>query len=282
MHNPNGISALEFRQLTDLIRSECGIVFTESRRNMIEGRLGKRTRALGLGSLSAYCKHLHTAAGRRQEIRYLIDEVTTHKTDFFREPAHFDYLVNQICPELAESTGAGIRQPLRVWSAASSTSEEPYTLAMVLSDFAAQDAWRGYRSRIDATDISEGVVEKAQQAVYPVSLIGPVPERMRKAYMLRSKDRAHIRFSPAIRAMVGFRPLNLMDSDYQFTEPLDVVFCRNVMIYFDRPTQRQILLKILATLQPQGYLLMGHSESLNGLNLPVEQVAPTVYRRLDA
>jgi chemotaxis protein methyltransferase CheR len=291
MHREDTISAHEYQRLADLIRLECGIVFPAAKRTMVESRLSRRARALGIESLSAYCQHLHSPAGRHLEVGRLIDEVTTHKTDFFREPGHFRFLVKHILPELSERTGAGLRQPLRVWSAASSTGEEPYTLAMVLSDYAQTLAERpsnglyqpAYRFHIEATDVSQGVLEKALQAVYPEVLIAPVPLDFRKKYLLRSKDatRAVVRMTPAIRSHVSFRPLNLMDGDYGFADPLDVVFCRNVMIYFDRSTQRQVLLKILATLHTSGYLLMGHSESLNGLDLPVEQVAPTVYRRID-
>lgn len=282
MPSKTSISAHDYQQLTELIRKECGIVFPASKRTMVESRLAKRARALGLDSLGAYCRHLQTPLASL-EISRLIDEVTTHKTDFFREPAHFDYLVNRIVPELAASNGAGIRQPLRVWSAASSTGEEPYTIAMVLNDYATNASPVPYRFSIEATDVSMGVIERGRRAVYPAAAVTSFPARFRQTYLLRSKDReqAMVRMTPEIRARVRFRTLNLMDSSYGFVEPLDVVFCRNVMIYFDRSTQYQIVSKIIATLQPRGYLVMGHSESLNGLDLPIHQVAPTVYRRLD-
>jgi chemotaxis protein methyltransferase CheR len=277
------ISELDYRKLSDLIRCECGIVFTHAKRTMVETRLRKRARAAGISSLSAYCEYLHTAQGRRSESPHLIDALTTHKTDFFREPAHFDYLVSRIIPDLTAAHEAGIRRPLLVWSSACSTGEEPYTLAMVLSDYSGSLKPRSYRFRIEATDISKAVVETAMRAVYPETVVRPVPESLRRRYLLRSKDASPplVRLTAEIRSLIQFRQLNLMDPDYGFAEPLDVVFCRNVMIYFDRPVQQRVLAKITATLRQGGYLVMGHSESLNGLDLPLAQVAPTVYRRID-
>ena len=218
--------------------------------------------------------------GRLCEKPHLIDAVTTHKTDFFREPAHFEYLVKQVVPELFRTSGAGSRRPLEVWSSACSTGEEVYTLAMVLSEYARQSS-AGFRFRVTGSDISLAVLETARAAVYPESAIGPVPADLRR-YLLRSRDRSRqtVRMAPEIRATVQFRPVNLMDPGYGFQDPVDVVFCRNVMIYFERETQGDVLARITATLRPGGYLFMGHSESLLGLDLPLRQMAATVYRRV--
>jgi len=284
MVRPDSITEREYRRLTEIIRSETGIVFPQAKWTMIETRLGRRARALGVADLSAYCQHLESPEGKRSETPYLVDAVTTHKTDFFREPAHFDYLAGQVVEELARHEGAGIRRPLLVWSAACSTGEEPYSVAMVLAGYAASVAPRPYRFRVEASDVSAVVLETARRAVYPESLIAPVPEPLRRRYILRSKDRgqAIVRIAPEIRACVFYRLLNLMDRDYGFREPLDVVFCRNVMIYFDREAQQQILSRIVDTLRPGGYLIMGHAESLTGVSLPLVQVTPTIYRRCDA
>jgi chemotaxis protein methyltransferase CheR len=218
-----------------------------------------------------------------REWPHLVDAITTHKTDFFREPVHFEYLTEQAAPELAESHGSGFHRPLLVWSSACSTGEEPYTIAMVLSEFRESLGDRGYRFRIHATDVSSGVLQTARRAVYSEAAVAPVPQELRRKYLMRSSDRPQrvVRMTPEIRALVEFRELNLMDPDYGFAEGLDVVFCRNVMIYFGRETQQRILFQIARTLRLGGYLLMGHSESLNGLDLPLAQVAPTVYRRID-
>ena len=283
MSTPALISERDYRRLSGLIRSEWGIDFPPAKRIMIETRLGKRARALGMPSIADYCDYLHSPEGKLQEGPHLIDAVTTHKTDFFREPSHFDYLVQRVAPDLAKQCGAGIRRPLAVWSSACSTGEEPYTIAMVLSDYARSLEPQKYRFNIEATDISPLVLKTGQEGIYPEEAIGPVPDRLRREYLLRSKDRhrAKVRIVPELRSRVCFRELNLLASDYGFPEPLDVVLCRNVMIYFDRRAQQQVLSRIIQTLREDGYLMMGHAESLSGLDLPLVQVTPTVYRRRD-
>ncbi len=277
------LSDSDYRKITSLILSECGISFPLAKRVMVEARLRKRAAAVGVASLSAYCDYVRSPPGREDERGYLIDAVTTHKTDFFREPGHFDYLVREVLPELERCCGAGVRQPLLVWSAACSTGEEPYTLAMVLLEHARSPLVEDFRFGIEATDVSLAVLETGRTAVYPASVAGPIPEPLRKRYLLRSRDRVRdqVRLVPDVRSRVTFRQLNLMDAEYGFSRPPDVVFCRNVMIYFDRASQRRILLQVGSTLRDGGYLIMGHAESLNGLDLPLAQVAPTVYRRFD-
>jgi len=277
------ISDRDFRAISALLGAQCGLSVPPAKRVMLEARLRKRARALGMPTLAAYCTHVQTAEGRRREWPNLIDAVTTHKTDFFREPAHFDYLAAHALPELGRMHGAGTGRPLLAWSSACSTGEEPYTLAMALAGYAEGLAPRPFRYRIAASDISAAVVETARRAVYPEAAVAPAPDAWRKRYVLRSRDQRTglVRMAPQIRTAVEFRQLNLMEEDYGFPEPLDVVFCRNVMIYFDRPTQQRVVGRIGRTLHRGGYLFMGHSESLNGLDLPFAQVAPSVYRRLD-
>ena len=250
---------------------------------MLEIRLRRRARDLGIDSLAAYIAHVQTSEGRRREWSNLVDAVTTHKTDFFREPGHFDYLTRDALPALDRLAGGGSGRTLLAWSAACSTGEEPYTLAMVLSKHGDEIAPRPFRFRIWASDISAAVLETARRAIYPETALAPAPTPLRRKYVLRSRDRRQplVRMAPEIRAAVQFRQLNLMEEDYGFTDPLDVVFCRNVMIYFDRDTQQTVAQRISRTLRCGGYLFMGHSESLNGLDLPFEQVAPSIYRRLD-
>lgn len=278
------ISDRDFRRLADLAESQCGLIISPGKRIMLETRLRKRVRVLGLNSLAAYCDYLHRGSQGREEWPGFIDAVTTHKTDFFREPAHFDFLTSHAVPGSAESCGAGIRRPLLVWSAACSTGEEPYTLAMVLTRHAESVAPRAYDFRIEASDISTAVLETAQLAVYSEPVARGVPAEFRRKYILHSKDRSRglVRVSPEIRARVEFRQRNLMDKTYGFAHLLDIVFCRNVMIYFDRETQQSVLSRITLCLRRGGYLFMGHSESLNGLDLPLVSVAPAIYRRQNA
>jgi chemotaxis protein methyltransferase CheR len=279
----DSISSQDFRRLKNLIENECGISIAPAKRVMLETRLKKRARTLGLKSLAAYCDYIHTREGKDKEWHAFVDAITTHKTDFFREGTHFDYLINRAVPDLARRSAAGTRRPLLVWSSACSTGEEPYTLAMVLEAYASTLPPRSYDFRIYATDISVPVLETAQLAVYPEHTVRPIPEKLRKRYLLRSKSREKnlVRVTPDIRARVEFSQLNLTQPDYGFADNFDVVLCRNVMIYFDRPTQEVILNRISQTLRSGGYLFMGHSESLNGLELPLVQEAPTVYRKLN-
>ena len=205
--------------------------------------------------------------------------MTTNKTDFFREPRHFDFLSATALPEFLASHAD--RRPLLVWSAACSTGEEPYTLAMVLSEFALTHP--GFSFRILATDISSVVLKKAQLAIYSTDAVRPVPQALKIKYFMRGRERSieRVRIAPEIRRLVEFRRLNFMDSDYRIGEKFDVIFCRNVIIYFDRQTQQCILERIAQRLRPKGHLFMGHAETLHELDLPLVPIAPALYRRID-
>ncbi len=272
------LTMAEFALLAEIIRKHCGIHLPPVKRMMTEARVWKRVRAVGMKSFAGYCRWIRTESGAAAELPHLMDAVTVNKTDFFREPAHFEYLTAHALPHLERD---GNRSPLRVWSAACSTGEEPYTLAMVLKDYGAERHSGFYPFSILATDLSMRVLEKARQAIYPLEAFEPVPYVVRKKYLLRSKDpeRRMGRVSAEVRSRVEFRRLNLMQPDYGIGEPMDVIFCRNVMIYFERPTQCEVVAHLLRHLRIGGYLFVGHSETLNNLDLPVVPVAPTVYRR---
>jgi chemotaxis protein methyltransferase CheR len=275
------LSAGDFARLSRFIYDECGIKMPESKKSMLEARLQKRLRALGMHSLRDYCTHLFSGSCDVAELISMIDVVTTNKTDFFREPEHFGYLQRISLPELAATTGAGFRRPLRVWSAGCSTGEEPYTLAMVLSEFAGQQE-AGFDFAISASDISTRVLDKAQRAVYEEERVRPVPDQLKRKYLLRSRDRRQglVRVVPELRRKVAFRRINFMQEDFGISEPFDVIFCRNVIIYFDRVTQERLLNRFYDHLVPGGYIFMGHSETLSGLDVPLTMVAPTTYRKL--
>lgn len=275
-----GISSKDFERFSRLIYSECGIKMPSHKRSMLEARMRKRLRALDFASYEQYSDYFFNLADRSQELVHLIDEVTTNKTDFFREPAHFDFLTRVALPQLIDSHGAGIDRPLRLWSAGCSSGEEPYTLAMVLSEFAEQCP--GFRFEILATDISTKILEKAQLAIYRNERIEPVPPAMRKKYLLRSKDQEQkrVRIIPELRQKVSFRRLNFMADDFGIDQSMDIIFCRNVIIYFDRPTQQRLLERFCSVQHNGQFLFMGHSETLSGMDLPLKQMAPAVYRRL--
>lgn len=269
----------EFEDLARFIHERCGIRVGPAKRTMLEGRLQRRLRLLGMDSFERYCKYLFSEEGLANEVVPMIDLVTTNKTDFWREPHHYDVLLRKVLPDLVESAGAGFERPFGLWSAGCSTGEEPYTLGILLSEYAAQH--EGFRFGILATDISTRVLEAAVAAIYDPERIEPVPAALRPKYFLRSKDRENprVRVVPSVRSAVTFRRLNFMDDDYGRIERQHVVFCRNVIIYFDRTTQESILRKIARHVLPGGYVFMGHSETLFGLDVPFEAVAPTVYRR---
>lgn len=274
------LSDRDFRRLGDFIQSEYGIKMPDSKKTMLEARLQKRLRATGIQTFSEYCDYVFSEEGVRKELINMIDMVTTNKTDFFREPAHFDYLTKHTLPDLINKTGAGMRRPLMLWSAGCSTGEEPYTLAMVLSDFAERHP--GFRFVILATDLSTLVLERAMMGIYDEAKTAPVPDQMRRKYLMRSKDRSlnQARVVPELRELVRFRRLNFMEEDFGMREMMDIIFCRNVIIYFDRHTQEKLLNRFSRHLQDGGYIFMGHSETLSGLDVPLYPVAPTVYRKI--
>jgi len=270
------LSKADFERLRSLIYEESGINLTLEKKTMLEIRLRRRLQVLELPSLAEYSKHVFSARGK-PELVPLIDAITTNKTDFFREAAHFNYLTGKALPELTGRLGAA-RKSL-IWSAGCSTGEEPYTLAMVVSEYAQRTA--GFRFGILATDICTDVLAKAALGVFKPEAIAPVPLELRRKYFLRSRDPAaeKVRVAPEVRALVEFRRLNFMDSDFGLTENPEVIFCRNVIIYFDRSTQLRVLQKLALHLAPGGYFFAGHSESLQGMDLPLNPVAPSVYRK---
>jgi len=278
-HNES-ISARDYTRLCDLIYREAGINLGAEKQTMLEARIKRRLKALELASYKDYRETLFGQQRPKDEILHLIDVVTTNKTDFFREPKHFDFLTAKALPDLCSRSRSG--RPLLVWSAGCSTGEEPYTLAMVLSEYA--ETHPGFRFRILATDISTTVLAKADRGVYTGDVVAPVPAALKRKYFLRSRDRGSetVRVAPELRRLVEFRRLNFMDADYGLQEKVDAIFCRNVIIYFDRPTQERILGKLASHLVPQGYMFVGHSETLHDMNLPLAPVAPALYRRVNA
>jgi len=271
-----------FHRLTSYIYDEMGIKMGENKRVMLQARLAKRIRIVQLDSFEAYCAYLFSNEGQREELASFIHEVTTNKTDFYREPNHFTYLTEQALPTLFQEGRRCQRRPLRVWSSACSTGEEPYTLAMFLHEYEARN--QGFSYTVLATDISTTVLREAKDAIYDVRKIDPIPAPIRKKYILRSKnkDSQMVRIAPELRARVEFRWTNLKEPKLTAREMMDVIFCRNVIIYFDQPTQELVLNNLCRQLVSGGFIFMGHSENLNGLNVPLVQIAPTIYRRINA
>jgi chemotaxis protein methyltransferase CheR len=273
------ISNADFGRLRTLIYAQSGINLNADKKAMLELRIKRRLKSLELTSFSDYCEYLFGHQGQKEEIVHFLDVVTTNKTDFFREPDHFDYLVQKALPELIAR--CGYERSILVWSAGCSTGEEPYTLAMVMNEFG--QTHPGFHFRVMATDLSTTVLAKAKMGVFSEEVVRPVSTDLRRKYFMRSRDRnsSLLRIVPELRQMVEFQRLNLKDSDYGIADKVDAIFCRNVIIYFDRATQEQILQKLTHHLLPGGYMFVGHSEALHGMDLPLAPIGPALYRRID-
>jgi chemotaxis protein methyltransferase CheR len=271
----------EFTRFSEFIIGQCGIKMPPSKKIMLEARLQKRLRSLEIPSYNEYYQYIHSEGGSG-ELVHMLDAVTTNKTEFFRESIHFQYLDQTILPEaLSEQEGSKLKgRPFFLWSAGCSTGEEPYTLAMVLSEFAHQHP--SFRFSVIATDISTKVLDRARDGIYDEDRTAAIPLALKQRYVLRSKDRGKnlVRIVPELRAAVQFKRLNLMDESFSFSEPLDVIFCRNVIIYFDRSTQERLINRFCRVLKPEGHLFLGHSESVHGLDLPLRRITSTVYRKI--
>ena len=274
------LSMKEFETFSRFIYEKCGIRMPPIKKTMLETRLRKRLRALGIRNFKDYCDFLFSKKGFKEEIIHMIDVVTTNKTDFFRESSQFTYLTQTVVPELVDTYRTGIDRKLKVWSAGCSTGEEPYTLAMVLSEI--ENQFQKIEFSILATDISTQVLEKAALGIYDLDRIEPISLDFRKKYLLRSKDKQKglVRISSELRKMVNFKRLNFMDNEFGMPECFDVIFCRNVIIYFDKPTQEKLIPKFCNYLNMGGYLFLGHSETILNMDLPMIQVAPSTYKKI--
>lgn len=275
------MSDRDFEQLSEFIRAHCGIKMPAAKKSMLESRLQKRLCALGIASFREYCQILSHSSAKADEFIHMIDAVTTHKTDFFREPAHFRFLTETALPEYLGSDENSAASRYALWSAGCSTGEEPYTLAIVLSEFAART--RGFHFAVTATDISAKVLEKALLGIYEQSQVKMIPPHLREKYFMRSKerDKGLVRIVPELRSLVRFMRMNLMDEgSIPFERAIDAIFCRNVIIYFHRDTQYRLLNRFCRSLKKGGYLFLGHSETVHGFDLPLVRTGSTIYRKV--
>jgi len=261
-----------FERFRALIYRECGINLTDLKRVMFSARLQKRLNQLGLTSFQDYYD-LVVSEHSDAELITMLDYISTNQTEFFREPHHFTFLREWVLPELA------VDKKVRIWSTACSSGEEPYSIAMTLSDaIGSPSTWN---CRILASDISTRMLAKAATGQYSHEKINSLSSDLVRRHFLLGKGnhRELIKIKPHIANMAVFRRINLMDDRYPIKSLLDVIFCRNVMIYFDRKTQAAVLARLSRYLKPNGYLFMGHSESLQGLSDEFHYVAPTIYRK---
>jgi len=270
------IGKADFDRLSNFIQTNYGIKMPPEKKVLMEGRLQKRLRANGFDSFSAYCAYLFSGEGKN-EILHLIDAISTNTTHFFRESDHFDYLQSDILPEF-ENQGGNF---LKVWSAAASSGEEIYTTAIAIEEYKRKNG-AGLDYSILGTDISTRILEKAINAIYPEERLAAMPVELKKEYFQRSKDRTKrlVKVGPKIGRKTQFQRLNLMDSNYNVPTDFDVIFCRNVLIYFEREVQEAVIAKLCEHLTSGGYLLLGHSESIMGRKFPLRTIKPTIYQKL--
>ncbi|HON19153.1 MAG TPA: protein-glutamate O-methyltransferase [Salinivirgaceae bacterium] len=264
----------EFNLLSSFIYNEYGIKMPPIKKVMLQSRLQKRLKVLGMRSFKEYCDYVFSAEGSN-EVIHMMDVVSTNKTDFFREPIHFDFLRETILPELV----ANGQRSVKIWSAGSSSGEEAYTIAITISEFA--ETKNPIDFQIIGTDISTQVLKTAIEGIYKEDKIANLPLSIKKKYFLRSKDpeKKLVRIVPQLRQKVKFGRLNLMDDIYPINETFDIVFCRNTLIYFDRPTQEKVINKLCQHLRPNGYFFLGHSESITNMAVPLMHLKPTIFKR---
>jgi chemotaxis protein methyltransferase CheR len=274
---PSSMSDREFEVFRELVRRETGIALGAHKRALLEARLGKRLRALGLSTFGAYYTYLRRADTAGDERIRFVNAITTNETAFFREAAHFAYLDAEWLPARRELADAGGARRLRAWSAACSTGEEPYSIAM--SFLAAVDVPR-WDVRILASDIDTDVLTRAVAGVYRLEAVDRVPVAQLRRFFLRGvgANEGAVRIRPTVRELVTFRRLNLLDAQWPIRTRFHLIFCRNVLMYFDRPTQAAVVARLERHLEPDGLLVLGHAENLLGLGSSMERVTSTVYR----
>jgi chemotaxis protein methyltransferase CheR len=270
----------EFALFQELIYQSSGIHLSTAKKGLLEARLAKRVRELGLNSFTAYYEHIIREGA---ELGELLDRIATNETRFFRESAQFDFLVRKVFPQWRdEAVNAARTMHIRAWSAGCATGEEPFSLAMTLIDHFPLHA--GWRIEICATDLSRRALRAAREAVWPLAKAKEIPPRYLKRFMLRGTGsrQGKMKAGPEIIGAVRFEQLNLNDAAYPIIGRFDLILCRNVLIYFDPHSRARVIERLLDRLAPAGYLLLGHAESLAGMSHRVRYVVPTVYRRAQA
>ena len=271
------ISDREFELFQSLIHRETGIFLSSAKKTLLVARLARRLRELRLTSFEAYYRRV---VGRNSgdERIHLIDCICTNETHFFREPRQFEYIKHWIIPEWVAQAAAGRRsREIRVWSAACSTGEEPYSIAMLL--LASLPPAAGWRIELLATDLSTRVIEQARKGVWSVDKAGEIPAEYLTAFMLKGtrSNQGKMKASQQLREAICWLRVNLNDENFAVTGPFDMVFCRNVLIYFDELSKTRVIKRLVAHIARSGYLFLGHAENARSLNGGIRSVIPTVY-----
>lgn len=270
------LSKEDFVKLSSFIYDQCGIKLPEYKHIMLQSRVQKRLRSLQMPDFKKYIDYLFSTEGQKTEIIHLLDVVTTNKTDFFREPVHFEFLEDVALPEFIKLN----KRSLKIWSSACSSGEEPYTIAMVVNEFIEKN--KSFPFEILATDLSTDILQKAYDGIYKRDRVATMPNYYLHKYFLKNKnpEKPLVKVIPGLRSKVNFQRLNLMLPGYDVAKDFDMVFCRNVLIYFERDVQESVINKLCRHLLPGGYFFLGHSESIINMTVPLEQIKPSIYRKI--
>ena len=277
MHDRHTLAPGLFTKFQQLIYRESGIWLGSHKHALLTGRLARRLRLLGLGTMQEYYQ-LVIQPDQLHERAVMLDCITTNETHFFREPRHFDYLERQVFPKWQQEAATEQRSMhLRIWSAGCSSGEEPYSLAMLLLKHFPPD--KGWQLEVLASDISTRVLEKAREAIYPLEKAKEIPAEYLRAHMLKGRGdhKGVMKVSPDLHRVVRFARVNLHADSYPVVGPFDLIFCRNVLIYFDQESKVKVIAGILRHLSPAGLLFVGHSEHLGGIAPNLKTVAPTIH-----
>jgi chemotaxis protein methyltransferase CheR len=266
----------EFASVRELVYRHFGISLSDQKRALVVGRLASVIRTRGFANFSEYLKWIQ-ADKSLQGLSELVDKISTNHTAFFREKAHFDFLMSTALPEIFSAMKAKNDKDFRLWCAASSSGEEPYTLQMCLMDYL-KDDYRNWSAGLLATDISDKVLTMARRGVYPAERVKDVPPNLLRTYF-RDLQNGEFEVVEAMRKEVLFRRFNLMTEVFPFGKKFHIVFCRNVMIYFDNPTREKLVQRIYDCMIPGGYFFIGHSESLGSIKTDFKYVSPAIYRK---
>ncbi len=269
------LSNADFKKLSQFIQTNYGVKMPEQKKLMLQCRLKKRLKVLNMTTYKEYLEYVfHT--DNTEEIQNMIDVVTTHKTDFYREKEHFDFLIGTVLPQLVRHR---LNQKIKIFSAGCSTGEEPYTMAISLLEA----KLRGFEFDFDisACDVSAESIQTARTGVYPLAKAEQVPMEIKKKYFLKNADpqKKLVKVVPQLQTYINFFTLNLLEEKYKIKDTFDIIFCRNTLIYFNRQVQEQVLSQLCKKLKSHGYLIIGHSESIIGLNLPLSQIKPTIFQK---
>jgi chemotaxis protein methyltransferase CheR len=270
------LNAVDFDRLRNFIYSNYGIKIPPAKKVMLQARLLSRMKKLNIPTYQQYCKFVFSE-NNSDEIIHMIDVVSTNKTDFFRESAHFDFLQHTLLPEFERDR---MGETLRIWSAACSSGPELYTIAMVINEYNLKRKVIDYN--LFGTDISSRMLERSLKGVYTEDEVAPVPRLLRAKYLMKSMDQESrlYRIVPELRSKLSVARLNLMDQTYPIFNNFNAIFCRNVLIYFDQKTQEKVVNRLCNHLDDDGYLFLGHSETIINMKVPLKQIRPTVYKKI--